>query len=226
MALDIDTALGWRGKTVLDRDGEKIGKLGDVYLDRETDAPAYAAVHTGLFGAKETFVRLQDAEPVDDDIRVPYEKAHVIDAPQIDPEVALTAEEERRLDAHYGGGSEPAAAVSAGDEAAPAMGGEAAPASGAVSAGDQGAPTEGGEAAPATGDRPDPTAAGDAPVEMVRSEEEARLHAGDAKPAERVRLKKVVVTDEVERTVPVRREEVRLEQDPPPDGRVVDVREE
>src|SRR5215217_7783941 len=205
MALDIDTALGWRGKTVLDRDGEKIGKLGDVYLDRETDAPAYAAVHTGLFGAKETFVRLQDAEPVDDDIRVPYEKAHVVDAPQIDPEVALTAEEERRLDAHYGGGSEP---------------------SGAVSAGDQGAPTEGGEAAPATGDRPDPTAAGDAPVEMVRSEEEARLHAGDAKPAERVRLKKVVVTDEVERTVPVRREEVRLEQDPPPDGRVVDVREE
>src|SRR5215218_252740 len=197
MALDIDTALGWRGKTVLDRDGEKIGKLGDVYLDRETDAPAYAAVHTGLFGAKETFVRLQDAEPVDDDIRVPYEKAHVVDAPQIDPEVALTAEEERRLDAHYGGGSEPAAAVSAG-----------------------------GEAAPATGDRPDPTAAGEAPVEMVRSEEEARLHAGDAKPAERVRLKKVVVTDEVERTVPVRREEVRLEQDPPPDGRVVDVREE
>jgi sporulation protein YlmC with PRC-barrel domain len=210
MALDIDTALGWRGKTVLDRDGEKIGKLGDVYLDRETDAPAYAAVHTGLFGSKETFVRLEDAEAVDDDIRVPYEKAHVVDAPQIDPEVALTADEERRLDAHYDGGSEPAAAVSGG--------GEDAPTAGAVGAG--------GEAPPATGDQAAPTGAGDAPVEMVRSEEEARLHAGDAKPAERVRLKKVVVTDEVERTVPVRREEVRLEHDPPPEGRVVDVQEE
>lgn len=205
MALDIDTALGWRGKTVLDRDGEKIGKLGDVYLDRETDAPAYAAVHTGLFGGKETYLRLQDAQLDGDDIRVPYEKAHVTDAPQIDPDVALTAEEERRLDEHYGGGSAP---VAAGDESR----------TGAMTAGDEPAPaTTGGD-----GDR----AGGDAPVEMVRSEEEARLRTTGRKPAERVRLKKVVVEDQVERTVPVRREEVRLEHEPAPEGRVVDVQEE
>ena len=46
--LDVDTVLAWRGKTVKDRHGEKIGRLGAVYLDRETDAPAYAGVTTGL----------------------------------------------------------------------------------------------------------------------------------------------------------------------------------
>ena len=175
MALDIDTALSWRGKTVVDRDGEKIGSLGDVYLDRETDLPAYAAVNTGLFGTKESFVQLEDAEPAGEDIRVPYEKARVLDAPRIDPEVALSAEEERRLDEHYGA---QAPAATAGDSA-----------------------------------------------EMVRSEEEATFRT-EERPKERVRLKKVTVTDHVERTVPVRREEVRLEHEPPPEGRVVDVEEE
>jgi sporulation protein YlmC with PRC-barrel domain len=178
MAIDIDTALGWRGKTIVDRDGEKVGKLGDVYLDRETDLPAYAAVNTGLFGTKESFVQLADAEPAGDDIQVPYEKAHVLDSPKIDPGVALTVEEERLLDEHY-------------------------------------RPT------PAA-DKPE---RGDAPIEMVRSEEEVSFHT-EEKPTERVRLKKVTVTDHVERTVPVRREEVRLEHEPPPEGRVVDVEEE
>jgi stress response protein YsnF len=37
------------------------------------------------------------------------------------------------------------------------------------------------------------------------------------RPRERVRLKKYLVTDYVEKTVPVRREEVRVEREPPRD---------
>jgi len=213
--LDIDTVLGWRGKTVVDRDGEKIGTFGDVYLDRETDRPAYAGVTSGLFGTKASFCRLEDAELVGDDVRVPFEKDHVLDAPRIDPDVALTAQEERLLDEHYGTGTaEPeAGAVAApeGDDARrdPADEGEA-----RAPAGETGAP-----------DRDTSAPDGDAPVEVVRSEEEVRLRT-EAQPRERVRLKKVVVTDHVERTVPVRREEVRLEHEPPPEGRVVDVEDE
>jgi hypothetical protein len=189
VTLDIDTALSWRGRTVVDRDGEKIGKLGDVYLDSETDLPAYAAVNTGLFGTKESYLRLADAEPAGDDIRVPYGRDVVRDAPQIDPGVALTAHEELLLDEHYD---------------APRPGADTA----AVRASD-GEPAGGADSA-----------------EVVRSEEEVELRTRPAEPRERVRLKKVTVTDEVERTVPVRREEVRLEQDPPPEGRVVDVEED
>jgi stress response protein YsnF len=38
-----------------------------------------------------------------------------------------------------------------------------------------------------------------------------------------VRLKKHVVVENVEKTVPVRREEIRVEHDPPESGRVVRV---
>ena len=177
MTLDIDTALSWRGKTVIDRDGEKIGTLRAVYLDGDTDMPAYAGVATGLFGTKETYVRLADAQPEGDDIRVAFDRAHVLDAPRVDPDVALTAHEEMLLDEHYAG-------------------------------------------APAPRDSSDDHA------EVVRSEEEVHLHTRPTERRERVRLKKVMVTDEVEQTVPVRREEVRLEHEPPPEGRVVDVEED
>ena len=177
MPIDIDTALGWRGRTVVDRDGEKIGKLRDIYLDRETDLPAYAGVATGLFGAKETYVRLEDAQADGDDIRVPFDREHVLEAPRVDPGVALTAHEESLLDEHYA-------------------------------------------------KAPSPRSSSDEHAEVVRSEEEVRIRTRPVKRAERVRLRKVEVVDEVEKTVPVRREVVRLEHEPPPEGRVVDVEDD
>jgi hypothetical protein len=99
---DIDKVLGWRGSTVRDAEGEKIGTFEDVLLDRRTDRPAWARVRTGLFGRRQTIVPLAGAEEVDGDIRVPYAKAHVTEGPSLDPDVAPTAEEEAALDAHYG----------------------------------------------------------------------------------------------------------------------------
>jgi hypothetical protein len=60
-------------------------------------------------------------------------------------------------------------------------------------------------------------------AEMVRSEEEVSFGVAPAKPRERVRLRKHVVVEHVEKTVPVRREEIRLEHEPPPSGKIVDV---
>jgi len=48
---------------------------------------------------------------------------------------------------------------------------------------------------------------------MTRSEEELRIGKADRERG-RVRLRKYVVTEEVQQTVPVRREEVRLEREP------------
>jgi stress response protein YsnF len=58
---------------------------------------------------------------------------------------------------------------------------------------------------------------------MTRSEEEVSIGKKSVRRAERVRLKKVLVEDEVSKTVPVRREEIRLETDPPPEGRIESV---
>ncbi len=48
----------WHGKTLVDRDGEKIGKLEDVYVDVETDEPMFGTVKEGLIGRHLTFVPL------------------------------------------------------------------------------------------------------------------------------------------------------------------------
>ena len=54
---------------------------------------------------------------------------------------------------------------------------------------------------------------------MVRSEEEVSFGVAPPEPRERVRLRKHVVVEHVEKTVPVRREEIRLEHEPPPSGK-------
>ena len=92
----------WRGKKVVDADGDKIGTIQDVFLDRQTGEPEWATVKTGLFGLKSSFVPITDAELVDDDtVRVPYQKEQVKDAPRVDDE-DLSPEDERRLWEHYG----------------------------------------------------------------------------------------------------------------------------
>jgi hypothetical protein len=173
---DLDTVLGWRGKTVVDRDGEKAGTLGALYLD-EDDRPAYAGVQTGLFRRNESLVPLAGARPLGDDIQLPYALEQIRSAPNVDVDVNLTDEEQDRLAEHYG---EPTQILS----------------------GDDGPQTE-----------------------MVRSEEEVEFGVAPAQPRERLRLRKHTVVEHVEQTVPVRREEIRLEHEPPPEGKIVDIKE-
>jgi sporulation protein YlmC with PRC-barrel domain len=208
--IDMDTVLDWRGRTVLDRDGEKIGKLGDVFLDAETDRPAWAGVQTGLFGNKESFVPLEDVREVEDGLQVPYDKDHVKDAPQIDPDVALTVDEEESLHRHYGRSYDRVTAE--GPAGAPRDERDAGATSGERKVEREAGATSGeGQL-----ERESAAPSGEG-GEMVRSEEEVRVGTSEAQPVERVRLKKVLVTDNVKKVVPVRREEIRLEQDPPPD---------
>src|SRR5439155_2797405 len=46
----------WRGMKVVDADGDKIGTIEDIYLDRQTGEPEWATVKTGIFGRKVSFV--------------------------------------------------------------------------------------------------------------------------------------------------------------------------
>jgi sporulation protein YlmC with PRC-barrel domain len=94
--------LEWRGQELLDNDGQKIGTIEEIYLDTETDQPEWALVKTGLFGGKGTFVPLQQANPSGDGVQVPFEKSHVKDAPNIDPDGQLSQSEEQTLYQHYG----------------------------------------------------------------------------------------------------------------------------
>ncbi|WP_129360005.1 DUF2382 domain-containing protein [Rothia uropygioeca] len=90
-----------RNSTVYGNNGDKIGKVGEIYLDDQTNEPTFATVNTGLFGSKETFVPLNQARASDDGLTVPYDKDFVKDAPNIDDDGSLTPEEEQRIYEYY-----------------------------------------------------------------------------------------------------------------------------
>jgi stress response protein YsnF len=97
-----DEAAQMRGRTALDRDGDEIGTVEEVYLDKDTGQPEWLAVKGGLFGGRVSFVPLAEARVEGADVRVPYERAQVRDAPQADADGQLSQDEEARLYRHYG----------------------------------------------------------------------------------------------------------------------------
>ena len=64
-----DDVLRWRGQTMYDNDGDKIGAIDEIYLDQETHAPEWAVVTTGLFGNKQSFVPIAEARAGGDGVR-------------------------------------------------------------------------------------------------------------------------------------------------------------
>ena len=82
---DVDTVRSWQGATIVDRDGDKIGRIDAIYLDDQTGQPEWALVNTGLFGTRSTFVPIAQATARGDQVQVPYEKQLVKDAPNLEP---------------------------------------------------------------------------------------------------------------------------------------------
>jgi sporulation protein YlmC with PRC-barrel domain len=92
----------WHGKTLVDRDGEKIGKLEDVYVDVETDEPQFATVKEGLIGRHLTFVPLGGIKVGPDELQVAVSKDQVKNAPNIELRgEELSQADESALYHHY-----------------------------------------------------------------------------------------------------------------------------
>ena len=91
------------GSNVTDPENNKIGTVGQVYVDPGTGRPNWATVKTGLFGTKQSFVPLDEADVVGGDLRVPFSKDAVKDAPRVEDDAELSDAEEEELYAYYGG---------------------------------------------------------------------------------------------------------------------------
>jgi uncharacterized protein (TIGR02271 family) len=190
-----ENMLQHRGRSAVDRDGDKLGKIEEIYLDQETDRPEWALVSTGLFGGKSTFVPLAGATVERDFVRLAYEKDQIKSAPQAEADGELSLDEEAALYRHYG------LDYSEGRSESGLPEGEA-------SRGDLGELS--GRSQDAVGNDVSGPETDDA---MTRSEEELRVGTTQRE-AGRARLRKHVVTEEVTKTVPVTREEVTLEREP------------
>ena len=184
---------------VLDSNGDKVGSVGQVFLDDQTGKPEWVTVRTGLFGTKETFVPISQAQPDGQNLRVPFDKDTLKGAPNVEVDEHLSPEDEAELYRYYGmsyngAGYENDQARSDSD-------------------------------ADGVFDDVETTAVGrDTSGEttddaMTRSEE--RLNVGtEQREAGRARLRKYVVTEQQTVNVPVSHEEVRLEREPVTDANI------
>ena len=92
----------WRGKDLMDSDGERIGPLEDVYYDIETDEPMFVSVKEGFLSRHLTFVPLPGAMVGPDLIHVAVSISDVKEAPNIDLSGdQLSADDESVLYHHY-----------------------------------------------------------------------------------------------------------------------------
>jgi uncharacterized protein (TIGR02271 family) len=200
-----------RGRTLVDESGDKIGKVDELYYDQEGGQPEWALVNTGLFGTKKTFVPIRSATPTGEDLQVPVSKDQVKDAPRIDADQELSEQEERRLFEHYGVPYTTEGSTTAQGAPNSAGGNGGGSAGGAREATDQAGTGRGGPGQDVSGPNTDEA--------MTRSEEELRVGTAQRE-AGRARLRKYVVTEQVQTTVPVRHEEVRVEREPITDENV------
>ncbi|WP_458779771.1 DUF2382 domain-containing protein [Arthrobacter sp. D3-16] len=183
---NIDSVLN-AGGNVVAGDGDKIGSIGQVYVDDDSGNPSWVTVKTGLFGTSESFVPLEEARKEGNDIVVPYTKDQVKDAPRVAEDGHLEPSEEDRLYTHYG-------------------------LTGRGTTYTDTDTTRRTDTYETTGTGGDTSRTGTDDA-MTRSEE--RVNVGTEKQeAGRARLRKYVTTENVTQTVPVQREEARLEREP------------
>ncbi len=185
------------GSNAYGPDGDKIGKVGQIYLDDQTGQPEWATVNTGLFGTNESFVPLRDAALSGDGLGVPFDKDMVKNAPNVSEDGHLSPEEEQELYSYYGvdygSGYSDTDTVSSTNGYADTDANR-----------DKG--TEGYDTSGPTTDEA-----------MTLSEE--RVNVGtQSQEAGRARLRKYVVTENVTQTVPVRKEKAVLEREPVTDA--------
>jgi uncharacterized protein (TIGR02271 family) len=195
---DMTDAYQWQGRNLIGSDGEKIGKISDIYEDPATGKPEWATVTSGLFGTKSNFIPLVGASPGGEDVRAQVTKAQVKDAPGVEADGELSEAEEQRLFEYYDVPYTTEGSTTAQD----------APQTEGYSETDR--ETVGHD-----------TSGPSADDAMTRSEEELRVGTRERE-AGRARLRKYVVTENVTKTVPVSHEEVTIEREPITDANRAD----
>lgn len=91
------------GRSAFSPEGEKIGRIGHVFVDELTAEPEFVSVHTGLFGLQENFVPLREATVTGERVTVPFSKDTVKDSPAVDVDHGhIRPEDEKRIFDYYG----------------------------------------------------------------------------------------------------------------------------
>lgn len=186
--LTMDQLTAAQGQPVYSQDGEKIGKVEEIFHDIDTNQPEWIGVGTGMFSSKRVLVPVKGAEMRDDGFYVPYSKDHVSNSPDVDSD-EISQETEAQLYSYYG--------IEYGEQRS-----------------ESGLPESGPETTtPDAGVRTEDQDE----LRVSRTEEELNVGTR-AREAGGVRLKKWVETEQEQVTVPTRKERVSVERVPVSEG--------
>ncbi|MFB9378746.1 DUF2382 domain-containing protein [Kineococcus gynurae] len=194
------------GATVTGSDGDKIGKVEEVYLDNDSGRPEWVSVKTGLFGSNVSLIPLSRATVSGGTVTVPFDKSTVRDAPHHDPGSELGEADEADLYRYYGVSDHASSAATTRVDGDDDLVGRAGTVPGEV---DRRTETVGGTHRSEGHDTSGPNT-DDA---MTRSKEELRVGT-ETREAGRARLRKYVTSENVTRSVPVSHEEVVVTREP------------
>ena len=193
--------------TAYGSDGDKIGKVEQVFLDDNSGEPTFLTVNTGLFGAKENFVPVKGARQDGDRVVLPYTKDVIKDAPKVDADQHLSPAEEEELYRYYEMNFDDGRGAGHDRDRNAAAAGTA-----GVAAGERHADHDVADRDRAGVDQDRRVSEGEN-ASVTRHEE--RLNVGtQEREAGHARLRKYVVTDHETVDVPVEREEVTVERTP------------
>ncbi|HEY4789950.1 MAG TPA: PRC-barrel domain-containing protein, partial [Actinomycetes bacterium] len=92
----------WQGRTLVDHDGEPLGSIEAIYLDKATDQPEWALLEAGASSPSRTFVPLVNANEEGDSVRVPFANTLIKGAPGMAADRELSEDQEQELYRHYG----------------------------------------------------------------------------------------------------------------------------
>ncbi|WP_375399723.1 PRC-barrel domain-containing protein [uncultured Amnibacterium sp.] len=97
------------GVQVIDRNGDRLGTVAQVYLSEDGAQPLFVTVHAGRDGAQESFVPLQSADLRDGTLQVGYDRDTIAAAPELDADGSMTDDEQGTIFDYYDGsaGGEP-----------------------------------------------------------------------------------------------------------------------
>lgn len=87
--------------TAIDRSGDKLGSIKEVFVDDRTGQPTFVEVGHGLFGMSSSLVPLRGSSLSGDTLNLGFAKDAIKDAPNIDADNGLSVEEENRIYEHY-----------------------------------------------------------------------------------------------------------------------------
>ncbi len=90
-------------RAAVDAEGNRIGKISQMFLDEQTGQPQWVLVETGLFGTRQSFAPVRGSKLDGELVVLAVSKDQVKDAPNIEGGEQLSDSEQEALRQYYSG---------------------------------------------------------------------------------------------------------------------------